>query len=88
MKMKSVSVVCVVAVLVSMFACNKGWTDTRQKELWESCVSITATTYDSTMANTICDCYVQNLVAKYPKGEFTREETAKVMMECISISNK
>jgi hypothetical protein len=84
MKKKSFTGLMVMFCLCGIFSCNKGWTDTRQKELRESCISITATTYDSTMAKTICDCYVQNLVTKFPKGEFTREETSKVMKDCIS----
>ena len=39
-------------------------------------------------AKSICDCYIDKLVAKYPKADFTPEQNSAIMDECSADAKK
>jgi hypothetical protein len=84
MKMNQLmTMVCAGAVVVSFTSCGGGWDDETKKELKSTCTELTKISYEETDAVAICECYVEGLVAKYPKADFTSEQAQADMEKCM-----
>jgi len=83
--MKKVIVCCFVA-LVGVFSLSScgggGYTEESKASMKETCSGLMKISYTDADASTICDCYINKLVEKYPKAEFTPEQNTACMDEC------
>jgi hypothetical protein len=63
-------------------SCGGGWTDENKASMKETCSGLMKISYDETDATAICDCYINNLVQKYPKADFNPEQNQAEMDSC------
>jgi hypothetical protein len=75
------------AAMVSLSSCGGGWNDENIKSTKETCTSLMEIAYPED-AKGICDCYVDKLVQKYPKGDFSSEQADALMTECSADAKK
>ncbi len=76
-----------IALTVSFTSCGGGWTPENKKSMNETCSSMMEMAYPED-AKTICDCYVNKLVEKFPKANQTPDESSKLMDECSADAKK
>ena len=84
--MKKQIVVSLMA-LVGIFAlssCGGGWTEENKVSMKNTCSTLMKISYDEADATAICTCYIDNLVKKYPKADFTPEQNTAEMDSCSS----
>jgi len=83
-KMKKSIVIAFVALvgIVSLSSCGGGWTEENKASMKETCSSLMTLSYDEADATAICDCYINNLVEKYPKADFNPEQNQAEMDAC------
>jgi formylglycine-generating enzyme required for sulfatase activity/serine/threonine protein kinase len=75
--------IAVVAYLVYLaFYKSGGWIEENKISMRETCFSLMTLSYDEADATTICDCYIQSLVQKYPKADFNPEQNQAEMDAC------
>lgn len=67
-----------------LVACNPGWTDETKAASKKLCSTLQSLSYDSTEANTICECYVNKLVEKFPDATQTEADQTAAMDECTA----
>ncbi|MFM1999353.1 MAG: hypothetical protein RL204_1300 [Bacteroidota bacterium] len=84
---KQLAMLFVVAIAVALTSCGGGWTDENKKETKELCTSLQSIIYPDDAAS-ICDCYVNKLVAGYPKADFTPEQSSALLEECSADAKK
>lgn len=83
--MKKVIVYSFIA-LVGVFALSScgggGYTEESKAQLKDLCATGMKMTYTEADAASICDCYVNKLIEKYPTADFTPEQNVACMDEC------
>lgn len=79
--------VAAIVTTLSFTSCGGGWTPESKKASTESCTSLMEIVYPDD-AKTICDCYVNKLVEKFPKADFTPEQNTAAMDECSADAKK
>lgn len=70
--------------IVSLSSCGGGWTEDNKTSMKETCSSLMKLSYDEADAVAICDCYISNLVEKYPKADFNPDQNMAEMDACSS----
>jgi len=75
------------ATVVSLSSCGGGWSEETKKSSKEFCTTMMEISYPDDAA-TICECYIEKLVAKYPKADFTPEQNTAIMDECSEPAKK
>jgi len=73
------------AALLVAFAfssCSGSWNDESKKSMKDNCNSLEKLVYDEADAKALCDCYVDNLVKKYPNVDYTQEQVTEEMDAC------
>jgi len=68
--------------IVSLSSCGGGWTEDNKTSMKETCSSLMKLSYEETDAVAICDCYINNLVEKYPKADFNPDQNMAEMDAC------
>ncbi len=75
--------IAVVAFLVYLaVGSSGGWTEENKVSMTETCTALMSLSYDEADGMAICDCYMQSLVRKYPKADFTPEQNQAEMDAC------
>ncbi|MFN0031011.1 MAG: hypothetical protein ACKVOR_02515 [Flavobacteriales bacterium] len=80
--MKKMLFAAAVAVSFTFASCGGGWNEENKKSLKDTCTMLEKMSYDKADAGKICDCYIENLVKKYPDGDFTPEQNTAEMDAC------
>jgi hypothetical protein len=79
--------VVAVAFTVAFTSCGGGWTPETKESSHKICMIGMEISYPDD-AKSICDCYVNKLVEKYPKADFTPEQNTAIMDECSADAKK
>jgi gamma-glutamyl:cysteine ligase YbdK (ATP-grasp superfamily) len=75
------------AAMVALTSCGGGWTEENKTEMKSTCTSLQEIVYPDD-AKAICDCYVDKLVAQYPKADMTPEQSGAILDECSADAKK
>jgi len=84
---KSIALFFAACGIVALSSCGGGWTEENKTSMKETCTSLQEIIYPDD-AKAICDCYVDKLVAQYPKADMTPEQTTAVLEECSADAKK
>lgn len=79
--------VAVSAFTLSLASCGGGWNEESKASANKICKMGMEISYPDDAA-TICDCYVNKLVTKFPKADQTPEQSSALMDECSADAKK
>jgi hypothetical protein len=69
-------------------SCDSGWSEEIKTDLTRSCEDGARMAYGADEAKSICSCYIQNLVSKYPNMDYTSAQNSEVLEECSADAKK
>ncbi|MDZ4752720.1 MAG: hypothetical protein SGI87_13970 [Flavobacteriales bacterium] len=78
----------VMIVSVSLISCGGGWTEENKTDMKSTCGTLMKMSFTDEDAATICDCYIEGLVKKYPKADFTPEQNSAEIDACSADATK
>ncbi len=80
---KMIFAVASIATAFTFGSCGSaGWTEDTKKSAKSLCEFGEKMSYDDADATAICDCYIESLVKKFPKAEYTPEQGTAEMEAC------
>ena len=87
--MKStLSFTIVLLVITSLSSCTSGWTEEIKADMTRTCNSGMTMSFSEEESNSICNCYIENLVKKYPTMEFTSAQNSEELEACSADARK
>jgi hypothetical protein len=64
------------------YGCDEGWSENARRKTNEKCRQINAPLYGQSRADSICNCYLEKLVAKFPQNNQRPDEILPIIEEC------
>lgn len=84
---KTYFTMAIAAIAFVFTSCSGGWTPESKESSHKICMIGMEMSYPDD-AKAICDCYVNKLVEKFPKADFTPEQNGSTMDECSADAKK
>lgn len=78
----------VLLVITSLSSCTSGWTEEIKADMTRTCNSGMTMSFSEEESNSICNCYIENLVKKYPTMEFTSAQNSEELEACSADARK
>jgi hypothetical protein len=78
----------VLLVITSLSSCTSGWTEEIKADMTRTCNSGMTMSFSEEESNSICNCYIENLVKKYPTMEFTSAQNSEELETCSADARK
>jgi hypothetical protein len=77
-----------ILLLTSLSSCTSGWTEEIKADMTRTCNSGMTMSFSEEESNSICNCYIENLVKKYPAMEFTSAQNSAELDACSADARK
>lgn len=84
---KQIAIFFGAASILALTSCGGGWTEETKTDYKSTCVTLQELLYPDD-AKAICDCYVDKLVAQYPKADMTPDQAVTILDECSADAKK
>jgi hypothetical protein len=68
--------------LTSLGSCTSGWTDEFKTDITRSCEAGMRMSFSEEESASICACYIDNLVKKYPAMDYTSAQNTAELDAC------
>lgn len=75
-------------VVTILSSCTSGWTEENKADITRSCISGAKMSYSEEEAQSICNCYIENIVKKYPAMDYTSEQNTAELDACSADARK
>jgi hypothetical protein len=69
-------------VVLCAVACSTPWNDDERSQVYKKCVEVNTPLYPNGVADSICACYIEKLVQRFPHNDQRPEEILGVINEC------
>ena len=81
----SKQLICYIAVFAMVFfSCKSEWSAEERSRVKAKCVEVNQSLYLHGRADSICECYLQKLVERYPQNDQRPEDILTIVNECAA----
>jgi hypothetical protein len=76
---KSVWIIC---SLIALQACRTPWTEEEKGYVLQRCILVNAPLYTESKADSICQCYLEKLMERFPENDQKPADILPIINEC------
>ena len=69
---------------MAFFSCSDDWSAEERKSVKAKCVEVNQSLYLHGRADSICECYIQKLMERYPQNDQRPEDILPIVNECAA----
>lgn len=70
--------------VLALQACSSPWTEAEKGFVLQRCVLVNAPLYTEPKADSICQCYIEKLMERFPENNQKPEDILPIINECAA----